>query len=74
MDPRVPVTSAQLRAQYALARKIVSLMAKTANKHQARYNAQLSALLDAVESADAAPTPAVVRAVRSIELKVTTRQ
>jgi hypothetical protein len=71
MDPRVSATESELRAQYTLAQKIVMLMAKTAsNKRLVRYNAQLGALLDALESADAAPTPAVVRAVRTIELKL----
>jgi photosystem II stability/assembly factor-like uncharacterized protein len=71
MDPRVSMTSAQLHTQFTLAQKIVSLMAKTEpNKRLARYNFQLSALLDAVESADAPPTTATVRAVRNIELKL----
>jgi hypothetical protein len=48
-------------------------MAKTAsNKRLARYNMQLSALLDAVESADAPPAASVVQAVRRIEQKLAT--
>jgi hypothetical protein len=71
MDPRISITTAQLRAQFTLAQKIVSLMAKTAtNKRLARYNFQLSALLDAVESADAPPAPSVIQAVHAIELKI----
>ncbi|HKU68882.1 MAG TPA: hypothetical protein VJP85_14000 [Candidatus Baltobacteraceae bacterium] len=69
MDPRVSITSTQLHLQFTLAQKIVSMMAKTAsNKRLARYNFQLTALLDAVEGADAPPTPAVFRAVRDMAL------
>jgi hypothetical protein len=68
MDPRVPISSAALHQQFSLAQEIVALMTRTAsNKRLARYNFQLAALLDATEGADAAPTPAVVQAVREIE-------
>ncbi len=71
MDPRASITAVQLHSQYALAQKIVSLMAKTSsNKRLARYNMQLSALLDAVESADAPPVTSVVQAVHAIESKL----
>jgi hypothetical protein len=67
MDPRIPISSAGLHTQFAVAQRIVSLMAKTASsKSLARYNFQLSALLDAVEGADAPPTSAVVQAVSKI--------
>jgi hypothetical protein len=72
MDPRVPMTAAQLREQFTLAQKITGLMAKTNSKKYARYNAQLGALLDAVEGADAVPTPAVARAVHDIAVKLQT--
>ena len=71
MDPRVPVSGAALRVQFALAQHIAALMAQTANsKRLARYNFQLGALYSAVEDSDTAPTPAVVQAVRDIETKI----
>ena len=71
MDPRVPITSAQLRSQFDLAQDIVRLMDRTASdKKLARYNFQLAQLLDAVEGADAPPTPAVSRAVSDIASKL----
>ncbi len=45
MDPRVPVSGAALREQFTLAQKIAGLMAQTANKRLARYNAQLDAII-----------------------------
>jgi hypothetical protein len=70
MDPRVPMTQSQLHAQFTLAQSITNLMAKTDSKKYMRYNFQLGALLDAVEGADAVPTPAVVRAVHDLALKL----
>ncbi|HEY9179656.1 MAG TPA: hypothetical protein VIO32_02990 [Candidatus Baltobacteraceae bacterium] len=71
MDPRVHVTSAELRSQFTMAQTIVNLMAKTANKKYARYNFQLGALLDAVEGADARTvTPAIFDAVKNIDLQL----
>jgi photosystem II stability/assembly factor-like uncharacterized protein len=80
MDPRVTIGNAALRAQFDLATRIVSLMnASYAQMQQAgarkdtaasqRYsadNGQLSSLLDVVESADAAPTPATIDAVNTV--------
>lgn len=71
MDPRVPVTTQALHEQYVLAQRIVTLMAQTAsNKKLARLNFQLAGLLDSVEGADAAPTPAVVKAVDGIAVQL----
>jgi len=70
MDPRIHLSSEQLRAQFSLAQTIAELMARTSTKRLARYNFQLAQLYDAVEGADAVPTPAVVRAVHDIELKL----
>ncbi|HEV2262197.1 MAG TPA: hypothetical protein VGR69_07935 [Candidatus Rubrimentiphilum sp.] len=81
MDPRIHLSSAELRSQFALAQRIVALMAQsfskmrqaTAAKNTAaaqRYggdNAQLGALLDVVESADAPPTPQTISAVTAVE-------
>jgi photosystem II stability/assembly factor-like uncharacterized protein len=70
MDPRIAISGTALHEQFTLAQKIVSLMARTSNKRFARYNAQLAQLLEFVEGADAAPTPAVSEAVRNIGDKV----
>ncbi len=72
MDPRVNISSASLRAQFRLASRIVSLMNRTYQKAKtdrrfAALNFRLSTLLDAVESADAPPTPAVLSAVSELE-------
>ena len=75
MDPRVEITPSVLHTQFALAQRIVSLMAKTSsNKRFARYNVQLTALLDAVESADAQPATSVIQAVNAIESKLASLQ
>ncbi|HET7815037.1 MAG TPA: hypothetical protein VFL13_11765 [Candidatus Baltobacteraceae bacterium] len=72
MDPRVAVSTATLRSQYQLASRIVGLMNRTyakakTNRRYAGFNARLGALLDTVESADTAPTPAMQAAVSAIE-------
>jgi photosystem II stability/assembly factor-like uncharacterized protein len=66
MDPRVNVSLAALRAQFELATQIVNLMNST-QKSAPRVNDQLSGLLDAVEGADAAPTPQMYEALKAIE-------
>ena len=81
MDPRVHLPAATLRAQFALATRIVSLMnesyrlmqqatASKDTKNAQRYsgdNGTLASLLDVVESADAAPTPQTALAVDAVE-------
>ena len=62
MDPRVKTSLAGLQQQFALAQRIIGLM-QTAPK----LKSELGALLAAVEGADVAPTPAMVRAVEDIE-------
>lgn len=67
MDPTAHVTLTELHTQFRMAQIITGLMAKTANKKYARYNFQLSALLDAVEGADHnSVTPAIFHAVLKI--------
>ena len=71
MDPRVRIAPAQLREQFSVAQLITRLMARAAgDKRLARYGYQLMGLYDAVEGADAAPTPTVVRAVHAVEAKM----
>ncbi len=81
MDPRVTISTAALRSQFALAMRITDLMGTsyakmkqaTARKDSAaaqRYggdNDQLASLLDVVESADAAPTQQAIAAVNAVE-------
>ena len=71
MDPRVNISNAALRAQFALATRIVSLMnqsyARVKAPRYAALNDRLAALLDVVEGADAAPVPQVTAEVDSIE-------
>jgi photosystem II stability/assembly factor-like uncharacterized protein len=72
MDPRINLSSAALAAQFSLASRIVSLMDRTytaskSNKAMADLNDRLGALLDVVESADAAPAPPVYTAVSAVE-------
>ncbi len=71
MDPRVAISQAGLREQFALASRIVELMNRTyaarSNPQMAAMNDQLSALLDVVEGADAVPTEQAAAAVDSIE-------
>jgi photosystem II stability/assembly factor-like uncharacterized protein len=59
MDPRVPISRADLVAQHDLAESIAAAMNASANpKSEAlvRLNARFAELLDIVEGADAAPT------------------
>jgi hypothetical protein len=77
MDPRVTVSAAALKAKYELASQIVSLMNRTyalakKNQRYAQINDQLSGLLDAVEGADAQPTPQLAAAVAAIERQLST--
>ncbi len=72
MDPRVHVSQAVLRAQFSLASRIVELMGRTyekakSNRRYAALNGRLAVMLDIVERADTAPTPAAVAAVSAIE-------
>jgi predicted methyltransferase len=71
MDPRVNISNQALRAQFNLATRIVSLMnrsyTRAKNPRYAALNDRLSALLEAVEGADAAPTPQAAAEVDAIE-------
>jgi hypothetical protein len=71
MDPRITISSAGLRAQFALATRIVNLMSQTyahrSNQLMAAANDELAQLLDVVEGADAVPTEQAAAAVDSIE-------
>jgi photosystem II stability/assembly factor-like uncharacterized protein len=80
MDPRVSISQAALRSQFTLASRIVQAMGISYSKMNRaaamkdtagvqRYstdNGQLAALLDVVESADAASTPQTIAAVETI--------
>ncbi len=75
MDPRVRISQSALRAQFDLGSMITALMSRTyaratTDRRYAALNARLAALLDVVEGADAAPTPAAAAAVRDIERQI----
>ncbi|HEV3153908.1 MAG TPA: hypothetical protein VGZ02_08905 [Candidatus Baltobacteraceae bacterium] len=71
MDPRIALTAAQLREQFNLASRIVSLMHRTyllrSNEQMAALNDQLAQMLDVVEGSDAAPTVQARTAIDAIE-------
>jgi photosystem II stability/assembly factor-like uncharacterized protein len=80
LDPRVVISAAALREQYALGRRVVSgmnrsymLLARAKAHHDgksaaryARINAQLTQLLDLVQGADAAPTATLNAAIKRV--------
>jgi hypothetical protein len=75
MDPRVRISRDQLRAQFNLASRVVSLMQRSylraKSKHEyATLNDRLAELLDVIESADTTPTPQTIGAVAAIEHEV----
>jgi hypothetical protein len=60
MDPRVKTPPADIEAQHGLSMRLCAALARA---RQPRVRAQLTQLLDVVEDVDAAPTPAVRKAV-----------
>jgi photosystem II stability/assembly factor-like uncharacterized protein len=70
MDPRVKTPMAGLKQQFDLAMRVAGMMDRTKSPQQARWNRQLSRLLEIIEGADAAPTPQAVAAVQELQLKV----
>jgi photosystem II stability/assembly factor-like uncharacterized protein len=85
MDPRVSITSAQLRQQYTLARELTSLMgrsfrdATTAKSAGHETSAELfesinesaAQLLDTIDGADAPPTSQATAAVGTLSARLT---
>ena len=67
MDPRVKTPPAGLKQQFDLAMKVVELMSRTKSPDKARLNGELSRVLEAIEGADAAPTPQMVAAVAEVQ-------
>ena len=67
MDPRVKTPPAGLKQQFDLAMKVVELMSRTKSSDKARLNGELSRVLEAIEGADAAPTPLMVAAVAEVQ-------
>jgi photosystem II stability/assembly factor-like uncharacterized protein len=67
MDPRVKTPPAALKQQFDLATKVMELMSRAKSPDHARVNGELSRLLEAIEGADAAPTPAMVAAVTELQ-------
>ena len=76
MDPRIAMSQTSLRAQFALASRIVALMARTyaarSNPQIAALNDKLAAMLDVVEGADAPPTEQAIAAIDGIERELRT--
>ncbi|MBC5816631.1 MAG: glycoside hydrolase [Candidatus Eremiobacteraeota bacterium] len=76
MDPRIPLTPAQLRIQFQLAQQLTAAMNKSAAlahassgpKQRERYaglNGQLARLLGLVNDTDAVPTAAIMTAIKA---------
>jgi photosystem II stability/assembly factor-like uncharacterized protein len=70
MDPRVKTPPAGLKQQFDLAKKVVEMMSRTKSADKARLNGELSRLLEAIEGADAPPTPVMVVAVGELQQRV----
>ena len=70
MDPRAKASPAALARQLDLAMKVVALMSRTNSPDQARLNGELRRLLESIEGADAAPTPAMMAAVAELERRI----
>jgi hypothetical protein len=70
MDPRVKTPPAGLKQQFDLAMKVVEMRSRTKSPDKARVNGELSRMLEAIEGADAAPTPQMVSAVTELQQRV----
>jgi photosystem II stability/assembly factor-like uncharacterized protein len=70
MDPRVKTPPTALKRQFDLAAKVMELMSRAKSPDKARVNGELSRLLEAIEGADAAPTPAMLAAVTELQQRV----
>jgi hypothetical protein len=70
MDPRVKTPPAALKQQFDLAMKVVEMMSRTKSPDKARLNGELSRVLEAIEGADAAPTPQMAAAVAELQQRV----
>jgi photosystem II stability/assembly factor-like uncharacterized protein len=72
MDPRVSISSAALAEQFALARRLVSLMDRSYAAGFRALNASAAALLDTIDGADAPPTRQAAEAVGTLEARFET--
>ena len=70
MDPRVKTAPAALKQQFDLAMKVVEMMSRTKSPDKARVNGELSRVLEAIEGADAAPTPQMAAAVAELQQRI----
>jgi hypothetical protein len=70
MDPRVKTPPAALKQQFDLAMKVVELMSRSKSPATRRVSRELSRLLEAIEGAEAVPTPAMVGAVTELQQRV----
>jgi photosystem II stability/assembly factor-like uncharacterized protein len=66
MDPRIKTPMAGLQQQFELAMQVVGLMARTDTPEHAQLNGQLARVLELIEGADAAPTPAMAATVKEL--------
>jgi photosystem II stability/assembly factor-like uncharacterized protein len=70
MDPRVKTPPVALKQQFDLAMKVAEMMSGAKSPDKARVNGELSRLLEAIEGADAAPTPQMAAAVAELLQRV----
>jgi photosystem II stability/assembly factor-like uncharacterized protein len=70
MDPRIKTPPAGLKQQFDLAMKVVEMMSRSKSLDKTRVNGELSRVLEAIEGADAAPTPQMVAAVADLQQRV----